>query len=205
VGTVNPREIAGLIEPEEGEWLAKTAGEVPGDLAIVECGSHRGLSACWIGTGSRAGAGALVTCVDTWPAFDAEHPYPLAPGVGWQEEGALEQFRANISAVGVDDLVTPVRSTAVEVAANWDGPPVGLFFHDADHAVTACARDYLAWLPHLAQGAWIAVHDYYGSVCVGGEWKRDGSEQTAVRDAILPSGEFTGVEIVGNLWVGRRS
>lgn len=199
-------KVRGLIEPEEGEKLAEMAAAVPADQAIVEIGSYRGLSTCHIGAGSRGGNGAHVFAVDPWPAYAAPGMDPDEWGEEevWSEHAALERFRANIAALMLEPFVTPLRSTALVIAAVWT-QPVGLFFHDADHAYEAVRDDYLAWLPFLAPGCWVAVHDFYGSTRIDNAWVRDGSMQTAVADHILTSGEFTDVEIVGNLWIGRRA
>lgn len=42
----------------------------------------------------------------------------------------------------------------------WDGPPVGLLVIDADHREGAVRRDFSAWEPHLAPGAWVCFDDY---------------------------------------------
>lgn len=197
-----PADIKGLVEYEEGVRLAEMAASVSKDEAIVEVGSHRGLSSCWLVCGSREGHDAHVTCIDPWPLYGAETWDPDEP---WAEEGALERWKLNITKVDGWAWVTPLRSTAVEVAKAW-AKPVGLWFHDADHAYQAVCDDFIAWLPYLAPGAWVAVHDYYGSSPDGANgWVRDGSHQRAVEDVLLPSGTFTDVAIVGNLWVGRRS
>ena len=57
----------GLIENAQGERLAELAYYVPRNMAIVEIGSHTGLSTCWLAAGSRAGNGAHVTAVDPYP------------------------------------------------------------------------------------------------------------------------------------------
>lgn len=56
----------GLVEVEEGEKLAELASQVTANHAIVEVGSHTGLSSCWIAAGSRDGNGAHITCIDPW-------------------------------------------------------------------------------------------------------------------------------------------
>jgi len=197
-------EIPGLITPAEGEKLAELAGLIRAEQAIVEIGSHRGLSACWLASGARSGAGARVTCVDPWPQYE---PPGLAASEldsePWGEVGALERFMANVGEQDCWPYVTPLRATAAQVAQMWV-KPVGLWFHDADHRYDAVRDDFLAWERFVSPGGWFAVHDYYGSVWKGAEWVRDGSEQKAVADHYLPSGEWEGVEIVDNLWVGRR-
>jgi len=194
-------KMLGLITEDEGRRLAELAAWVPEEEAIVEIGSHRGLSSCWLIHGSRLGHGAHVTCIDPWPLYGTEVTDPDEP---WAEEGALERWSKNVDAISGWPMVTPLRSTAQAVAATW-AKPVGLLFHDADHSYQAVVDDYRAWLPYLAPGAWIAVHDFYGSNWVDGGWVRDGTEQLAVRDVVLTSGQWSDITIVGNLWTGRRS
>jgi predicted O-methyltransferase YrrM len=43
----------GLVEVEEVEKLAELASQVTANHAIVEVGSHTGLSSCWMAAGSR--------------------------------------------------------------------------------------------------------------------------------------------------------
>jgi len=205
--------MKGLVAPEEGRRLADLAAGVPAAEAIVEIGSHRGLSSCWLAAGSRAGNGAHVTCIDPWPLYGT--PGDPLEDPEWAEEGALERWGTNIALVSGWAITTPLRSTAISVAAMW-AKPVGLFFHDADHAFKSVTDDYLAWLPYLAPGAWVAVHDYYANTSDGaGGWIRDTTRdrhQRAVDQVILPSGTWADVEIIGttdgsalpNLWLGRR-
>ena len=192
--------MKGLITPDEGEALARMAAECPAGQAIVEVGAHRGLSSCWLTLGARDGHGAHLTSIDPWPLYGSGP----GPDVPWAEEGALERWMENIAGVDGWPLVTPLRATGEAVAATW-AKPVGLWFHDADHSYRAVVADFRAWLPYLAPGAWIAVHDYFGSVPDGaGGWLRDGSHQRAVEDVVLPSGRFESVDVIDNLWIGRR-
>ena len=197
--------MVGLIEVVEGERLYETAKAVSKSNAIVEIGSHRGLSSCWLASGSMEGLNARVTCVDTWPAYDPVNLQSPDSTVGWQEEGALEQHVFNIKSIGAEHMVTRLRMTAVEAAASWT-EPIEFLFHDAEHAGDAVARDYLAWLPFLIDGAWVAVHDYNDSKWdkKTKSWKRIGTHISAVDRPILSGGQWTDVEVVGNMWIGRR-
>jgi predicted O-methyltransferase YrrM len=206
--------IPGLVAREDGIVLAKMAASVPADQAIVEIGAHRGLSTCWLAAGSKEdGAGALVTSIDPWPLAGVAEDF--REDVVWAEEGAMEQHARNLAKVGVSEIVTAVRGTAVDVAASWPGTPIGMLFHDADHSYEAVKDDYLAWLPYLVPGCWVAVHDYFGAVPDDkGGWRRVDVIQAAVKHVLLASGEWTDVRIIGthdgdarqspNLWVGRR-
>lgn len=196
-----PLGIKGLITDNEGEALAELASYVAPELAIIELGSHRGLSSCWIAYGST---GAHVTCVDPWPLYDPLAPKPLNNDIDWAEEGALEQWKVNVAACDLSARLTPLRSTAIEVARTW-AKPVGMWFHDASHRYEDVRDDFLAWKPYLVHGAWIAVHDFYEGWPDGnGGWRRTKVEQAAVAEHILPSGRFTDIMVVDGLWVGRR-
>lgn len=140
-------EVHGFLWPEEGERLAELAEQVPANLEIVELGSHQGLSACWLAAGSRAGAGAHITCIDIW--CDEERADPA-----W----AFHAFQANIAWGRWTDLVSPIRSDTLAAAKGWDRP-IGLLFIDASHDYGSVARDFLAWSPHVITGGLVLFHD----------------------------------------------
>ena len=201
--------MPGLIVPEDGEALYAMAADVPAGQSIIEIGAHRGLSSCWLASGARDGHGAAVVSIDLWPD-DGPDETPTEP---WAERGALERWWANMASIGAE--AWSVRASGTEAAAAWPGTPVGMLFHDADHSFAGVRDDYLAWLPFLAPGCWVAVHDYYGAVPDGsGGWRRVGVLQAAVAQVIVPSGSWSDVRVLGepfggarttpNLWMGRR-
>lgn len=57
-------------------------------------------------------------------------------------------------------LIKTVRDFGVNVATNWDGPKVGLWYCDADHRYDPVLADFYSWKPHLAEGAIICFDDY---------------------------------------------
>jgi hypothetical protein len=204
--------MKGLVAPGDGEALYQMAAQVPQDLAMVEVGAHRGLSTCWLALGAADGLGARVTSVDLWPWDGA--PEDFRTGVEWAEEGAFQEWQAHLSSLGLE--ADHFRGSGVEAAAQWKGPQVGFLFHDAGHSYEDVRQDYLAWRPHLAPGAWVGVHDYWGAVPDGlGGWKWVGVVQAAVAHVILREGSWSDVEVLGepfgdarttpNLWRGRRA
>jgi hypothetical protein len=64
-----------------------------------------------------------------------------------------------MAATGAGEYVTAHQSTAVDGAASYDGPKVGLLFHDAIHDAASVFADLKAWLPHMAKDAVIVLHD----------------------------------------------
>jgi len=187
----------GLVEPDEGRRLATLAGVVPKEYAIVELGSHTGMSTCWMAAGSRYGNGAHITAVDPWPPprpGSQDDPWNLGP------EGVVERFWMNISGVTQDtigpdvrDLVTPLRMSSVEAAGVWM-KDIGLLFIDAIHEEWAVLQDYGAWERFIPPGGFLAMHDY-GDAYPG--CKR-------AIDTIAATDAFDSLEVTGSLWTGVR-
>jgi hypothetical protein len=186
----------GLIESEEGKALAEQAVHVDPNLAIVEIGSHTGLSSCWLALGAMEGKGAHVTCVDPYPPprpGSDDDPWELGP------DGVLERFKENIAGTTQDvkrrsywRQVTMLRATSEEVAAQWV-QPIGLLFIDAIHTYAGVMADWTAWQRHAVD--LVAFHDY-------GETYSGCREAI---DAISRRESFRDVQVTGSLWLGRRA
>lgn len=191
---------AGLVKPSEGHRLATLAREVTPDRAIVEIGSHTGLSTCWMAAASRRGRGAHVTAVDPWadPRADPgegcnDDPFGLGTG-----QSVYERFAQNVSAEGLDGRITPLRTTSLVAAHLWV-QPVGLLFIDAIHEYEHVKSDYLHWQGHIAVGGWLAFHDYttdpthayYGVA-------------RAIEEFVTPSCQWSEPIVTEYLWTARR-
>jgi len=188
--------VEGLVEPVEGEKLAELAAQVPRDRTIVEIGSHTGLSTLYLAEGSRSGEGAHVVAVDPFP-----EPRPKTPGIdddpfGLGADGVLGRFLENLE--GYRDIVTPLRSTSLEVARTWLAP-IGLVFVDALHEYEDVRADVEAWGPYVSPGGWLALHDIWEDP----ERTRPSPTAAVVEQVIRPAGRLADEEIVWNLWVGR--
>lgn len=154
--TLTPRET--LVE------LYHLAALVPPDECIVEIGTYRGASACWLGAGARAGLGAHVFTVDP-------HDLPGKRTTTGRGRGGLdftqtvirEHAQEQISMCGLSDTVSMIRGFSTDVAEQWSGPPVGLLFIDGDHREGPARRDLRTWQPHLSREAVIAWDDYADS------------------------------------------
>jgi MMP 1-O-methyltransferase len=148
-------QVLGMLRPDEGARLAWLAAQVPADQAIVEIGSFKGKSACYLSRGSAAGNGAHVFCVDLWDLGGQRQ------GKRWRYDAAatFETFKAQVAEHGVAALVTPIKGASADVAATWDRP-VGLLWVDGLHTYDGVRADIEAWTPHVAEGGWVAFHDY---------------------------------------------
>jgi predicted O-methyltransferase YrrM len=170
--------VDGYLYPHEAVCLRRIARDLPLDLPIVEIGSYRGRSTLCLASGLRArGRGRLVS-VDP-------HVYRSEP-----------ELRENLAHFGMDELVEVNVATSLDVAATWRGP-AGAVFVDGNHEAEAVEADVAAWLPHLAPGGFLLLHDAAGPGAFAGP--------RALADRILPDrARFDADGRVGSLRWGRR-
>lgn len=150
-------DLDGLIGRDVGELLYDYATAVPADQAIVELGSYRGKSTCYLATGSRESNGARVYAIDAWSeevsawrkAVLSELPSPL-----------FDDFLSQIAKADVEEIVTPIRSLSALAADGYNGEPVALLYIDGDHHQEAALADFRAWRRHLTDDAVIIFDDY---------------------------------------------
>lgn len=147
--------LTGLVSPEVGRALAELAAEVPSDLAVVEVGSFKGKSTCYLAAGAKAGNGADVFAVDPW-----DLPGNVTGRFGFAEPSTRETFDRQIRSMRLGQRITPLQGFGVDVAGYWSGPQVGLLFIDGDHEEISVRADFDAWSAHLAPGAVVVFDDY---------------------------------------------
>lgn len=195
--------MQGLIQPGEGLRLASIAADVPPEAGIVELGSHTGLSTCWLGNGSRLGAGAHVFAIDPWGdprPGSKDDPFDLVTG-----NAVLERFMGNLTAEHLWDRVSIIRTTSTSAAAQRFvlGLPddVGLLFVDAVHEYDHVVADLEAWVPSIPTNGYLACHDYFDdpACTIRGDVAR------AIDDTLDPDEWEVEPFLAGSgLWVGRR-
>ncbi len=150
-------ELDGLIGRDVGELLYDYATAVPGDCAIVELGSYRGKSTCYLATGAAESNRPRVYAVDAWSeevsawrsSVLSELPSPL-----------FDDFLRQIAKADVEEIVTPIRSLTALAADGYTGEPVALLYIDGDHHKEAALADFRAWRRHLTDDAVVIFDDY---------------------------------------------
>jgi predicted O-methyltransferase YrrM len=147
--------LEGLVAPDVGEALARLASVVPADEAIVELGSYKGKSTCYLAAGSKDGFGAKVFAVDPW-----DTPGNVTGRFGFAEPSTRERFNEQIRSMRFASRVTALQGFSADVAKQWNGPWVGLLFIDGDHAESSVRTDFEAWKPNLRDGAFVVFDDY---------------------------------------------
>jgi len=74
--------------------------------------------------------------------------------------GCLEGERAELDKSGIDYYGRYRQIHGDSKAVTWLGAPINMVFIDGDHTYQGCRGDILAWLPRVAPGGVLALHDY---------------------------------------------
>jgi predicted O-methyltransferase YrrM len=192
----------GFMPADEGDALydaAIAAGAAVPGLPMLEVGSYCGRSTVWLGAAARH-AGTVVFAVD-------HHRGSEENQAGWlhhdssvvdQRTGQMDTlpvFRDTIRAAGLEDVVVAVVGHSATVATAWHSPLAFLFI-DGGHGEEPARLDYQGWVPHVAMGGTLAIHDVFPDPADGG---RPPYEQIFV--PALDSGRFRLISATGSLRV----
>jgi len=195
----------GFMPPDEGRALYRHAAAVAADGPDgpwLEVGSYCGKSACYLGAAAEP-VGRILYALD-------HHRGSEENQAGWEHHEAdlvdltigrmdtLPTFRRTIHAAGLEDTVVAVVGDSPAVAAAWS-TPLALLFIDGGHGTEPAHRDYEGWVPHVAVGGTLLIHDVFPDPEDGGRppyeiWCR-----------AVASGAFAEVDAVGSLRVLRRT
>jgi hypothetical protein len=76
----------------------------------------------------------------------------------------LAAFERNLAAAGVADRVDLFKGLSEEASSAWSSGTVGFLWVDGAHDVVSTLKDFDGWMPHLARGARLYVHDAFSAV-----------------------------------------
>jgi predicted O-methyltransferase YrrM len=145
-------KIEGFLHPIEGFALYWLARHWPGTASVVEIGSFKGKSACYLARGMKAGAGGRLAAVDHFHGSPEHQPQGTHPDKDIAASGStLETFKRNTAAAGVSDIIDVHVGASAEIGAKWH-EPIRLLFIDGDHSYEASTQDFMIW------SAWVVVH-----------------------------------------------
>ncbi len=142
--------IEGWLTEGQARMLFDAATRVRDGETIVEIGSHHGRSTVILASAKSPGVQLL-----------AVDPYGDARWGGGS--GAIDIFRSNLRAAGVQNDVTLAREYGAQAGRAWTGGPIGLLFVDGAHDYRTVVSDLAAWLPHLPPDSTVLMHDMYSS------------------------------------------
>lgn len=146
--------LDGLISEEVGLRLAELAAQVPATLSIVELGSYKGKSSCYLAEGAREGNGAHVWCVEAW-----DSPGNVTGRFKYAAPATREAFTLQVKSVGLEDQITPLQGFTYDVVRRWRRS-IGLLYIDASHRYPDVKADYEAWSPFVVPDGVLVFDDY---------------------------------------------
>ena len=192
----------GFMPLEEGLALHETAAAYARVGPVVEIGTYCGKSTIYLAAAAQA-AGQHVVTVDhhrgseeNQPGWEYHDPDLVDPSAGRLD--TLPHFRAALAASGLEDSVIAIVGRSAEVASLW-AAPVGMLFIDGGHTDAAAVADYEGWVPHIAPGGALAIHDVFPDPADGGQ------APYRIYQRALASGVFTEVRVTGSLRVLERN
>jgi predicted O-methyltransferase YrrM len=143
--------IEGWLHQNQGRLLYEAAAAVEPPASIVEIGSHHGKSTV-----------VLASAKSPQVRLMAVDPFDDPRWGGGS--AAFDVFLHNLNAAGVRSDVECFRGLSVDAAQAWQRGPVGLLWIDGAHDVRSVLADIDGWMPHVANGGLIYVHDAYSAI-----------------------------------------
>lgn len=191
----------GFMPPDEGLALHDAALAAEGDGPLLEIGSYCGKSGVYLGAAARVRDTVLFT-VD-------HHRGSEENQAGWEHHEAdlvdaevgkmdtLPIFRRTIHDAGLEGSVIAVVGDSPTVARHWS-TPLRFLFIDGGHGHEPAHADYERWVPKLAVGGTLAIHDVFEDPAEGGRPPYE------LFCRALESGAFLEVSATGSLRVLKR-
>ncbi len=189
------------MPPDEGLALYQAGCAARGG-PLLEVGSYCGKSATYLGAAARQ-VGSVLFAVD-------HHRGSEENQAGWEHHEAdlvdpdtglmdtLPTFRRTILDAGLEGTVVAVVADSPTLAAHWT-TPLGFLFIDGGHGAEPAHRDYQTWVPHVAVGGILAIHDVFPDPADGGRPPYE------IYLRALDSGAFVEIGATGSLRVLRRT
>ena len=167
------RATKGFMPEDEG-WALHRAGLAAGRDGLgplLEIGSYCGKSAVWLGSAARA-TGTVLFSVDhhrgseeNQAGWDHHDEDVVDPNTGRMD--TLPWFRRTLVAAGLEHDVVAIIGQSTTVARFWK-QPLGLLFIDGGHGDAVVRDDERAWIPQVAPGGLVAIHDVFPDPADGG-------------------------------------
>ena len=197
------RETKGFMPEGEGLLLHRWALAQLTSGPALEVGSYCGKSAVYLGAAARE-VGSVVFALDHhhgseenqagWEHHDTDVVDPVTGRMD-----TLPFFRRTIERAGLEDHVVALVGQSGTVGRHW-GTPLALLFIDGGHGVEPARTDFETWVPHVAVGGVLVIHDVFPDPADGG---RPPYEQIYL--PTLARGDFEEVDALGSMRVLRRT
>jgi len=164
--------IKGFLADDEAGALYRHALAVSGRGPVLEVGSYCGKSTVCLGLACRE-TGSTVFALDHHRGSEEHQPGEFFHDPELFDDGAglvdtFREFRRNIAAAGLNEVVVPVVAGSEAAARHWH-TPLAMVFIDGGHSLAAALGDYRCWTPHLMRGGILAIHDIFPDAHAGGQ------------------------------------
>ena len=196
----------GFMPDDEGAALRRWGIEAlarVGSGPIIEVGSYCGRSTLWLADAARVAGGHVVTVdhhrgsEEIQPGWEHHDPSVVDPRTGRMD--TLPHLRRTLEAAGVEDIVTVVVGRS-GVVGRLLARGAAMVFIDGGHGDDEARVDAETWIPFVAPGGLLAIHDVHPNPADGGRPPYERIYRPA-----LDSGEFTEIDAVGSLRVLARN
>jgi len=191
----------GFMPVDEGLALYSQAIDAPTNGPWLEVGSYCGKSAIYFGFAAKQ-QGATFFALDHhrgseenqagWEHHDADL---VDPAIGKMD--TLPTFRRTVHDAELEGTVVALVGDSITIARYWN-TPLSLLFIDGGHGAEPAHADYEHWVPKVAIGGVLLIHDVFPNPADGGRppfeiWTR-----------AIESGAFEEIGHTGSLRTLRR-
>jgi len=193
--------IKGFLAADEARALYEHALQACATGPVLEIGSYCGKSTVCLGLACQR-RGSTLFALDHHRGSEEHQQGEMFhdPELYDIQEAVMDsfrEFRRNIRAAGLEEVVVPIVAGSAAAARHWN-TPLGMVFIDGGHSLDAALTDYRCWAPHLSRGGVLAIHDLFEDAHQGGQ------APYAIYRMALASGLFVSIERVNSLGLLRR-
>lgn len=167
------RAVRGFMPDDEGLALYRAGrrAAASGLGPLLEIGTYCGKSAVYLGAAAKE-AGSTLFTVDHHRGSEEnqagwEHHDPSVVDARSGRMDTLGFARRTVEEAGLEDTVVLVVGASTTVARHWQAP-LSLLFIDGGHGAEVAWADYRAWVPRVAAGGWLVIHDVFPDPADGG-------------------------------------
>jgi len=192
----------GFMPIDEGLALYASACDAPPIGPWLEVGSYCGKSALYFGFAARK-QGTVLFALDHhrgseenqagWEHHEADL---VDPAVGKMD--TLPIFRRTVHDADLEGTVIALVGESTTIADHWN-TPLALLFIDGGHGAEPAHADYERWVPHVAVGGLLLIHDVFPNPADGGR------PPFEIYTRAMESGAFEEIGHTGSLRTLRRT
>ena len=161
----------GFLPPNEADVLYESARNLTVGGPLFEVGSYCGKSTIYLGTAAEEQERILYALdhhrgsEENQRGWEHHEPDLIDPDLGKLD--TLPTFRRTIYDAGLEKSVVAVVGESVQVAKHWD-TQLAFLFIDGGHGSQPANDDYQWWVPSVAIGGLLAIHDVFPNPNDGG-------------------------------------